>query len=527
MNGYDMSEDMLSAASNADPTGKIHSAIITEEKMVPQKIVEVTKKPLGDCTCLELLQRIHEDQALMMLLKNFDAYPIAQQLRIAGTMCMSMMPETGLRAYAKIVEQHQLELSLLVHQPEGQRDMVDMFAARSEWAERCAAMLQVLGSTVTLEQAETLIENFINSSADFTEKIAVVEKCLAHVADPPVSNLIITKYREPHIILRVHIQNLLNNLYLYYRNLSEYESMLNVLEITLREQISIDPTADLVALLDMPVEPNKDQFKAADLLLHQAWTSKVQTQIRTQARQFLLDNAHNKNLYENSMNIHTSEVENSVVGALGCLMSKIAIIPPDYLDRDGHFKFDEAEAVITTINDDKKILVSMARIANDPVVYYPYNITLAGVFSRCYVFIMHQKPEDRDQLLLRLSQELSDMADTCTSGYFIRLLNTFSGFVEGMDVGFGFTDELTASIMWDYNIFAANYEDAYESGKKDIIASGQQANGSRSEFLMAFYQKFIPKECDVQKEKYKAKFAEPGFENKFMCIYRQIVDKIC
>jgi hypothetical protein len=146
-----------------------------------------------------------------------------------------------------------------------------------------------------------------------------------------------------------------------------------------------------------------------------------------------------KNVYTNLENVHDTKIDESV----NRLLLQIAGVT----SRAVNGKFVDLSDVKTELSElirdrsqsDKDALGnSLLRIQIDTVIHCGGQ-TLEGIFLKIWQIISEHT--DRDQLRLRLVEELIDMANTCSSGHASRLVNVLSGFsfdgqIVTIDVGY-------------------------------------------------------------------------------------------
>ena len=70
------------------------------------------------------------------------------------------------------------------------------------------------------------------------------------------------------------------------------------------------------------------------------------------------------------------------------------------------------------------------RITLDQQLYSSKALNISTLLLKCWSCI--QLHEHHEELEKRLDQELTDMKDTCTSGHMVRLMNVFSGWMDGV-----------------------------------------------------------------------------------------------
>jgi len=100
-----------------------------------------------------------------------------------------------------------------------------------------------------------------------------------------------------------------------------------------------------------------------------------------------------------------------------------------------------------------KIKGSLNRIFNyNFLKFSKYNLTLKEIIENIWIIVDKCEPELKNQLIIRLEQELIDMYDTCSQGYVTRLINIFSGFDISGESNLGITISYEDEI---YAIFSA------------------------------------------------------------------------
>lgn len=170
-------------------------------------------------------------------------------------------------------------------------------------------------------------------------------------------------------------------------------------------------------------------------------------------------NLNIKTIYDNAQNIHILELEESIVKGIEFLNNLYNEIKnKEYRNCDkNNFSSSGNECnfnyIVEKINEKLKetelykyqhsINISLNRINIDRALYSKYNITLLGILIKLWIYIESRNVDEKQQLLLRLLQELIDMSETCSTGYAGRLINVLSGFSD-----FNFT------ISWEQQIIS-------------------------------------------------------------------------
>ena len=152
-----------------------------------------------------------------------------------------------------------------------------------------------------------------------------------------------------------------------------------------------------------------------------------------------------KTFYNNAQNIHHINVEESINPFIEKLSEiedvEIIINSKEYktiptIDDDkeyGEFLENliieiELKSIKLLFPEEsiKRIKSSITRFIFDNTIYSDYCMTLLQILIKSYQYI--QMHEFKEELMLRMCEELVDMADTCTTGHIYRIVNIFSGY---------------------------------------------------------------------------------------------------
>jgi hypothetical protein len=210
-----------------------------------------------------------------------------------------------------------------------------------------------------------------------------------------------------------------------------------------------------------------------------------------------------KTIYDNRQNVHTKEIEKSVLKILEILTTvptlKIGNNEIDFnfvvgkiqkILKDEKIKYEEIEKVNKEENydneevkknevDDKdkklckncnkpitnedtycsneceiqfnkheKINLSLNRIDMDRTLYL--NQTLSKILIKLWSYIFAN--DYKDEMIKRLIEELEEMSGTCSSGFLSRLVNTISGFGE-FTMYISFEDQLVSNFIGRLNAY--------------------------------------------------------------------------
>jgi hypothetical protein len=156
-----------------------------------------------------------------------------------------------------------------------------------------------------------------------------------------------------------------------------------------------------------------------------------------------------KTVYDNAQNVHNKDIEKTSLPIISFLL-QIDSENTDYAtvisDINIHLKNHQYDGERL-----EKIQLSLNRIAIDRSLYH--NTSLTTILTKLWFYINHHE-DSREELLKRLFEELEEMAGTCTSGFIMRLLNTLSGFEDGLSLKISYEDQIVANFIGRLNACA-------------------------------------------------------------------------
>jgi hypothetical protein len=156
-----------------------------------------------------------------------------------------------------------------------------------------------------------------------------------------------------------------------------------------------------------------------------------------------------KTVYDNAQNVHNKDIEKTSLPIISFLL-QIDSGNTDYMtvntDINTHLKNHHYEGERL-----EKIQLSLNRIAIDRSLYH--NTSLTTILTKLWFYI-NSNEDNREELLKRLFEELEEMAGTCTSGFIMRLLNTLSGFEDGLSLKISYEDQIVANFIGRLNACA-------------------------------------------------------------------------
>lgn len=214
----------------------------------------------------------------------------------------------------------------------------------------------------------------------------------------------------------------------------------------------------LLSIAENEREEYNTRADATDVLLQYA-----SPEIKKKAKELImkLGKIKGEGLYSNAQNVHTKEIEDSVSQALEFLASfeimknKGKTITTEFVEKK-LFAFIKEEKLNISSENKEKIKVSFNRINMDRALYSKYNCSLALILLKVWTYMTDHKHE-RD-MKKRLVEEMIEMAETCSSGFASRLVNSMSGFGD-FSMRISWRDQIVANFSGRLNARARDIDD--------------------------------------------------------------------
>jgi len=266
-------------------------------------------------------------------------------------------------------------------------------------------------------------------------------------------------------------QYLLQKIKLSTDDIEEIQNI--ILSFAIDDELDYDRRADAADLLLQLGSPDM-KIKGREVINHLAQLKGI---VRT--------------IFDNAQNVHTVEIENSVMHILEFLadfpIKKVNEQPIDFeyvnsnientlkeLRNIPHLEIESnnikgncsfcnspVEFYIEIENKkfccnicyksytkEENIKVSMNRIYMDRLLYSKFNITLNHILIKVYSYMITQ--DNYEEMYKRLLEELDDMSGTCSSGFASRLVNVISGFGE-FNIQISFADQIISNFAGRLN----------------------------------------------------------------------------
>lgn len=218
--------------------------------------------------------------------------------------------------------------------------------------------------------------------------------------------------------------------------------------------------AYLLGIIDNPQQDYNTRADATDVLL-QYGDQDSKTLAQTVLEDLALGGLQvARTIFENAQNVHSKSIEDSVNKVLCQLNNSVDTKTTfeislgefiEYLDLSEEFK------------DNPHIRLALQRITVDKAVYGMVNMSLSSIFSKIWSYIKgHQH---RQELLVRLCQELQDSDQLCSTGYISRMLNSLSGITE-LSISISYEDQIISNMGARLNTLIMNHP---QEDHRDLI----------------------------------------------------------
>lgn len=265
---------------------------------------------------------------------------------------------------------------------------------------------------------------------------------------------------------------------IFYRILSAQYLLQKFFQILSKQDIENIENI-LLEFAENPINDENQRADAADTLLHLG-SSIMKDKCKDIILSLGMGDREINTLYTNSQNVHNKELENSIVEIIEFFAEYTTVminkIPITFKEVRTQIEFMANENKV----DKEKIQISLNRIHMDRALFSKYNISLETLLLKLWSYIQNTQ-EYKEELILRLLQELEDMAGTCSSGFASRLVNVVSGF-EDFTLKISWEDQIISNfngrlnamarnITLQHSIFRNHYYDNVSFLQKEIVDS--------------------------------------------------------
>ncbi len=232
-------------------------------------------------------------------------------------------------------------------------------------------------------------------------------------------------------------------------------------------------------------------------------------------------NAHKVNLRSiyNNQSVHNSETERNISEGLRAL-SQMEGNEVEVLNKLNN-KDEIMNAIKDLSNSDEektKVNASILRISLDQTLYAG-SLCLETILIKVWNVI--QRHAHKETLQIRLKEELCEMADTCSSGHVLRLLNVFSGGF-GVELKISLSDQIYANLSGRFMAILREHtdQDFADNVLDELTQSAESDKSNVNKFVLANLGK-------VYKEMHKEFCEDNSTMNteQFDLLFRESVSK--
>jgi len=148
----------------------------------------------------------------------------------------------------------------------------------------------------------------------------------------------------------------------------------------------------------------------------------------------------NKTVFEDSQNVHNSELNKSVLKAVETLYFKYKNnIPKTLSDKEFYLKSEILENIKKYLNQkyiEENIIIeeTLDYIQKSTAVFGKDSVSMTDFFISLWFWISEKEETVKNAIEKRLLEEFKEMSKLCTTGHVSRLVNSIQGFTEDPDL---------------------------------------------------------------------------------------------
>ena len=212
---------------------------------------------------------------------------------------------------------------------------------------------------------------------------------------------------------------------------------------------------NLVRLFNDPQTPHGRKSDIADLLIRtRGCDAATLTIIKTWLGPRFNPNTRNVQVvYNSGQNVHTTGLTQSTRRTL----EKFGKDKIDESDENYGTPYKTIDSIRALFVDNIEISNALDRIRIDTATFH-YGFRLRDIIQHIYFRIYHHK--EKDELIKRLGEELVDASHYCATGYLTRLINVLSAYDDDVAGGFGYDEEIYATLTKRFTDLIQKNEDA-------------------------------------------------------------------
>lgn len=192
-------------------------------------------------------------------------------------------------------------------------------------------------------------------------------------------------------------------------------------------------------------------------------------------------------LYNNAQNVHTKDIEESVKKGLEYLQN--------FKIKEGLTQEKVEQEILKLCNTENihRITLALNRISLDRALYSSFSCTLSHILLQVWSFIIGHEHEE--EMKKRLLEELSDTADTCSSGFVSRLVNTLSNFCD-FSITISWSTQIASNLNGRLNALIRDMDDLK---KQELILTEMASPSLERKNFLRFFRNNI---SDIREEMY-------------------------
>jgi len=193
-------------------------------------------------------------------------------------------------------------------------------------------------------------------------------------------------------------------------------------------------------------------------------------------------------IYSNAQNVHTEQIENSIKEALEFLKNREQKL--DTIENIEKEIEKLSDTLLYTPTQKERLNVAFNRVKMDRALYSKYNLTISHILLEVWAYaVSHASAEEVKK---RLLEEMVDMADTCSSGFASRLVNTLSGFGD-FSIRISWRDQIYSYFKVNLDKLIQNMDNLrlQEKVMAEMILDSSEPEERRN--FLNFLRKCIPK----------------------------------
>ena len=226
----------------------------------------------------------------------------------------------------------------------------------------------------------------------------------------------------------------------------------------------------------------------------------------------------NKTIYTNAQNAHNETINENTRNIVRALYK-------DYLKTKSYndlvkTSYEDIHKELSDIDNSEenndKLHSFFYRVMTDPFRFERLSLSdiVLLVYNKICFF------ENKNDLMKRLLEEILDCDNSCTTGYFTRIVNTLNGFINDKDMCFNINprDELRSVIFARIN---RNIRSLPEKTRESVLEAIEEANFGVFEEFMDYYSP----EDEIRKE-YSGLIEEEEFNKLFSKCVDEFIGKI-